>query len=241
MNIPKLLRDETNTKIINKDEVINYIISDTNLEELKIYLSLLETQKKVDKSEVQDIIDVLKNKLYNNNNFKYNYDKVCNDFDKLGDFYEENITYIKNYMDEINVGNYINSEIVIKFMEYCINREINGFQNKLYSQKLFDEFISYYKNNSNKYNEVLSNKLNDIILKKESLLNSTDNNSMDYKEDNYLSRTQILSLSPTNNKGYNLTEEDLKLNKSAFIATTIILESSLAIILIILLVLLFNR
>ena len=81
MNIPKLLRDETNTKITNKEEIINYINSDNNLEELKVYLSLLENQQKVDRSEVEEIINVLKNKLYNNNEFNYKYDLLSNDFD----------------------------------------------------------------------------------------------------------------------------------------------------------------
>ncbi len=241
MNIPKLLRDETNTKITNKEEIINYINSDNNLEELKVYLSLLENQQKVDRSEVQEIINVLKNKLYNNNEFNYKYDLVSNDFDALADFYEENISFITKYMNKLNSGNYTNVNIVIKFMEYCINREINGFQNKLNTQNIFDGFITYYKNNSNNYNENFRNIMNDIISKKDNLLNSTDNNAMDYKEDNYLSRTQVLSLSPTSKKGYNLTEEDLKLNKAAFVATTIILEFSLAAILIVSLIILFNR
>lgn len=241
MNIPKLLRDETNTKIINREEIINYIDNDNNLEELKVYLSLLEKQEKVNRSEVEEIISVLKNKLYNNNEFNYKYDLVCNDFDALADFYEENISYIKEYMKEINNGNYINNNIVIKFMEYCINRELNGFQNKLRTQNLFDQFISHYRNNINNYNENFKNIMNDIISKKDNLLNSTDNNAMDYKEDNYLSRTQVLSLSPSTNKGYNLTEEDLKLNKAAFVATTIILEFSLAAILVVALIILFKR
>lgn len=241
MNIPKLLRDETNTKIINREEIINYINNDNNLEEQKVYLSLLEKQEKVNRSEVEEIISALKNKLYNNNEFNYKYDLVCNDFDALADFYEENISYIKEYMKEINNGNYINSNIVIKFMEYCINRELNGFQNKLHTQNLFDQFISHYINNINNYNENFKNIMNDIISKKDNLLNSTDNNAMDYKEDNYLSRTQVLSLSPSTNKGYNLTEEDLKLNKAAFVATTIILEFSLAAILVVALIILFKR
>ncbi len=241
MNIPKLLRDETNTKIINREEIINYIDNDNNLEELKVYLSLLEKIEKFYRSEVEEIISVLKNKLYNNNEFNYKYDLVCNDFDALADFYEENISYIKEYMKEINNGNYINNNIVIKFMEYCINRELNGFQNKLRTQNLFDQFISHYRNNINNYNENFKNIMNDIISKKDNLLNSTDNNAMDYKEDNYLSRTQVLSLSPSTNKGYNLTEEDLKLNKAAFVATTIILEFSLAAILVVALIILFKR
>ena len=56
---------------------------------------------------------------------------------------------------------------------------------------------------------------------------------MDFKEDDYLSRTQVLRLSPNKNNGYNLTEDDLLLNSKAFVATTIILEASLAIALII--------
>ena len=63
---------------------------------------------------------------------------------------------------------------------------------------------------------------------------------MDYKEDNYLTRTQVLSLSPTTNKGYNLTEDDLKLNTKAFVATTIILEVTLALALIIALIIIFK-
>ena len=241
MNIPKLLRDETNTKITNKEEIINYINSDNNLEELKVYLSLLENQQKVDRSEVEEIINSLKNKLYNNNEFNYKYELVCNDFNALADFYEENISNIKEYMIEANTGNYTNINIVIKFMEYCINSEINGFQNKLNTQNLFDEFISYYKNNINNYNENFRNIMNDIIYKKNNILNSTDNNAMEYKENDYLSRTQVLSLSPISNKGYKLTEEDLKINKAAFVATTIILEFSLVSIFIISLVILFNR
>lgn len=237
MSIPKLKRDITNTKIINKDEVINYINSSNEIDELNRYLNLLLEQNKVDKSEVIDIINCLKNKLNVSNNFDIEYNNVKDDFDKLNEFYESNLFYVENCMKNINDVKC--SRVVVNFMQYAINREKEYIQNKKEVQELFDYFINYYKDNRDKFSLDMQNVMDKIILDKESLLNRVSNDD-DYIENDYLSRTQVLSLGPSK-KGYNLTDDDLKLNSKAFIATTIVLEASLALGLIIALMFIFNR
>lgn len=237
MSIPKLKRDITNTKIINKDEVINYINNSNEIDELNRYLNLLLEQNKVDKSEVIDIINCLKNKLNVSNNFDMEYNSVKDDFDKLNEFYESNLFYVENCMKNINDVKC--SKVVINFMRYALNREKEYVQNKKEVQELFDYFINYYKENRDKFSLDLQNVMDKIIFDKESLLNRVSSDD-DYIENDYLSRTQVLSLSPSK-KGYNLTDDDLKLNSKAFIATTIVLEASLALGLIIALMFIFNR
>lgn len=235
MSIPKLVRDETKTKIINKNEVISYINNSENYLELKEYLTKLENQNKVDKNELIDIIEAVKNKLLTEESIINEYELIKNDFDKLADFYESNIEYIRHCMYNMNINNI---KFVIDFMKYCLLRQQNGFQNKFKSQITYNEFKNYYINNKEKFSEKLQSIFDDILNEENNIINNV-NIEDDYKEDNYLTRTQVLSLSH-NNKGYNLTEEDLKLNSKAFVATTIILEATLAIGLIIALIFVFK-
>lgn len=229
MNIPKLKRDITNTKIINKEEIISFINSYDNIEELSEYYTLLKKQNKVDMIEVSDIIHCLEKKL--SNSYEYKYNKVKDDFDLLGDFYENNIYVIEQFFDEICDNKFDNTSKLCSFLEYCMLRQKNGFQNKIKSQMLFDKICNIYINNEYNFPESLKQIIEKIMIEQKELLDKFS--SDDYKENDYLSRTQILSLSNKSNKEYNLTEDDLKLNSKAFIATTIILEGTLVLGLII--------
>lgn len=242
MNIPKIKRDITNTTITNKQEIMDFINSYDNIDELRIYLKLIEGQNKVDKSEVKPIIEVVKNRINSVTN-KYNeYDNIKQDFDKLNEFYDNNTDFILSCMRNVNKNNLdsTNVRIVIDFLKFCLEKEQNGYQNSLKVQNLFNDYLNYYSNNKDKFSDNIRLVLDEIILKKEDILNSIDNTAMDYKEDDYLSRTQVLRLSPNKNNGHNLTEDDLLLNSKAFVATTIILEASLAIALIIALIIVFK-
>ena len=240
MNIPKLKRDATNTKIINSDEIMNYITYDNDLNELSLYLKLLLQQTKVNKEEVSEIIKACEIRIDELNSFKNKYNLIKDDFDKLSDFYEENSECLLLYMREVFNKNYSHLDDIVHFFKYCLLRQQNGFQNKLRTQNIFNEFCDYYISNRDRFDQNLRQEFDNLIEEKNKLLDSVDESAMDYKEDNYLTRTQVLSLSPTTNKGYNLTEDDLKLNTKAFVATTIILEVTLALALIIALIIIFK-
>lgn len=240
MNIPKLKRDTTNTKIINSDEIINYITYDNDLNELTLYLKLLLQQTKVNKEEVSEIIKACEIRIDELNSFKNKYNLIKDDFDKLNDFYEENSECLLLYIREVFNKNYSHLDDIVHFFKYCLLRQQNGFQNKLRTQNVFNEFCDYYISNRDRFDQNLRHEFDNLIEEKNKLLDSVDESAMDYKEDNYLTRTQVLSLSPTTNKGYNLTEDDLKLNARAFVATTIILEVTLALALIIALIIIFK-
>ena len=240
MNIPKLKRDTTNTKIINSDEIINYITYDNDLNELSLYLKLLLQQTKVNKEEVSEIIKACEIRIDELNSFKNKYNLIKDDFDKLSDFYEENSECLLLYMREVFNKNYSHLDDIVHFFKYCLLRQQNGFQNKLRTQNIFNEFCDYYISNRDRFDQNLRQEFDNLIEEKNKLLDSVDESAMDYREDNYLTRTQVLSLSPKTNKGYNLTEDDLKLNTKAFVATTIILEVTLALALIIALIIIFR-
>lgn len=119
-------------------------------------------------------------------------------------------------------------EMFNNFLRFCVQFESKGRQNYPNTQRIFDKFYTFQKNNG-KYlkKDKTQEVLNSIIDAHDFILNKTDETSMDYRENNYIS-AKTLSLTNSSNKGHALTEENpLELNKAAFITTTIILEATL--------------
>lgn len=234
MNWPKELiikRDETNTKVDNKLEIISFIDSYNDIDVLENYLSSLKAQTKLDMSEVVDIIDTTQNRL---NFLKKELEDFVNSsksIEDLSEFYEENIIFVNNIVDEYIYKQNISSqkmEIMLNFLNFCINREKESLQNKLNSQNVFNKFYNFFKNNNA---ELVNNKykilLNSIVDARDIILNKKDESAMEYSEVGY---TKVLV--PSKNEGYKLIESDdniTKLGSAAFITTSIILQATLII------------
>lgn len=129
--------------------------------------------------------------------------------------------------------------MLVDFLKFCVENEKNNVQNSRNTQEVFEYFINKYNGENvkdKKYKEVLDN----IKNAHNAILNTTDKNAMDYREKNYLTAKE-LTLKTNITNGHSLTKDDeniTKLNSAAFIATTIVLEATLAIGLIISLIVL---
>ena len=239
MNIPKIKRDETNTKIVNRDEIINYIKFYEEENNLNSYKNALLTQNKVSGEEVKSIIDAIDYRL----ELFRKYNTVRSDFNTLGEFYKDNLNYIKDCFKELYKSNYLASNvenILIDYLNYCVSKEELGIQNDLETQNIFNEYKYNYDSGNFKDESNFQNKVSDIMKRKDALLNKTDDNATDYKETNYLSQTQVLNLSPTINPGHSLTENNESQKYGGFIFTSIILQSSIVLALILSLIALFK-
>lgn len=241
MEIPKIKRDETKTKITNKNEIINFIMYYLNTNNLISYKNALETQTKISHTEVIDLISTINQKLKLYNEFK----NLNNDYETTLNFFNQNIKTLEKYFNEYifnsNIDNVLKN-LFISFLNFSMSNEENGLQNNLNIQNLFNKTKMLFENKEYNNDIELDNeyisKIKSIYDRKDTLLNKSDNSAMDYKEDNYLSRTQVLSKTPYIINGHNINDEDLKV--SGFVLTTIILEFSLVGTLITLLVLLFK-
>ncbi len=242
MEIPKIKRDETNTKIINKKEIINFIKYYANETILLKYKNALNNQTKVSANEVKEIIDAIQDRL----DFFKKYNEVSKNYIELNEFYKTNINILNDYFNLIIISNKLDLQIqtlLINFLNFCISNEENGIQNDLNIQNLFNKFKRVFENKKNNQefkNEEIEfyNQVNDLMNRKDNLINKIDDSAMDYKENDYLTRTQVLSKSLYNIGKHNLEEPDI--NVRGFIATTIILESSLILTLIVSLIIIFK-
>lgn len=239
--IPKIKRDETNTKIINRDEIIRSIYYYENINSLPSYKNALLTQSKVDISEVQSIIDAVDYRidLFNK------YENSKNEYNTLEQFFSSNLNYINNGFKELEVSNNLNNsveELLINFLNYCMTNEEEGIQNVYQEQVIFDNYKNRFdmlKNNNYILDGSFHSKVIDIMNRKDNKINKIDDSANDYKDNDYLSRTQLL-LTPNVNAGHRLTEDDNTQKYGGFIITSIVLQSSILLALILSLFALFN-
>lgn len=232
----KLKRDETNTKIINKEEVIELVGENYHLILLENYLSQLKNQTKVDMSEVESIIDALEKRIEEIKTFNEVLEISKEDSNQLALFYETNIEFINGIIDiytkETENENLLDKrtmKILIDFLMFSVNKIKNNEINYRKTQETFEKF---YENNKYQKDKVYGELLKSIKEAYISILNKVDETSMDYREKDYKSLSLINNL----NNGYKLTEDDeniTKLNTAAFITTAIVLQGSLVLGLII--------
>lgn len=203
-------RDETNTKVINREEVINFINNCYYLKLLENYLSQLNEQTKVDKSEVQSIIDALYKRINEIKSFINSYENIKENNEELKLFYESNIAFINGIIDNYNREDLDKRtmKILIDFLRFCVTIIKNNEINHKETQMSFERFYSNNKYLSDlEYGSLLKSIYDEYIL----ILNKVDENSMNYVENNY-----------NLDNDHDITE----LGSGAFIATTVILEAT---------------
>jgi len=224
----KLKRDETNTKIINKEEVIKLVGENYHLILLENYLSQLKNQTKVDMSEVEGIIDALEKRIEEIKSYNDGLETSKEDTNQLSLFYETNIDFINGIIDiykkdEENLLDKKTMKILIDFLMFSVNKIKNNEINYRRTQETFEKFYMDNKYLDDKvYGELLKSIYDEYIY----ILNKVDQTSMDYKEKDY----------KTINNDYNSNVEgsDITgLNSAAFITTAIVLQGTLVLGLII--------
>lgn len=102
MNWPKELiikRDVTNTKVANKESVIEFINMCYDLDILEKYLLSLKSQNKLEPNELIDIIDSTQDRINEIKKFQKRYEEVKNDEEALSKFYEENYKFVEGLVD----------------------------------------------------------------------------------------------------------------------------------------------
>ena len=216
MNVPKIKRDITKTKIINSDEIITYLKYYMEDFTLPNYKNALLNQEKVSEDEVKPFIDVIDTRI----NMFNDYNNIKEDFDKLEVFFSENISYIKGSIKELYSTNSISiatENLITGFLNYLITNEESGIQNNLEFQNIFDTYKKKFDNKEFVPKIYFYNKIKDIMDRKDSLLNKTDQDANDYFE------------KEIDDNSY-----------GGFIFTSIILESSIVLALIISLIILFK-
>ena len=241
MNLPRELiikRDSSRIKISNKENIIEFINSYDNAEVLESYLRALQNQKKLPEEEVSDIIKTTELRLDEieapTNNFLNQYNEIKEDNNILANFYETQIFYMNSIFNDIKQKKANDKQITImlNFLRFCVDREKNEqLQNYRGTQVLFDKFFKEYREGifvlDSKYIEIVET----IAQIKFEVINKTDDSAMDYAESGYQT-AKTYTLINNANKGHALTEEATKLNSAAFIATTIVLEATAIITLI---------
>ena len=253
MEIPSIKLNSEKNKIENIDSLKSYINSYNNLEELAIYYDKLIEQTKVPTNVLNELIDFVKSRLDVLNYFYSGYkDVVTKDNTEYKDnirfFLNDNIHLIESLKNSMmNNTNLSDSMcyLIKEFLNHAIDTEDKyHLINSSEISKLFTEF-SIIINTKIKNNYFKSDKerqfyyeIKEIIDKKNSIINKKQEED-DYKDNDYLSRTQVLKFSPSSSLGHSLTEED-SFKYGGYIVTTILLESTLALALIILLILLFK-
>lgn len=223
----KLKRDETNTKIINKDDAIKLVGENYHLILLENYLSQLKNQTKVDMSEVEGIIDALEKRIEEIKIFNDSLEMSKEDTNQLSLFYETNIEFINGIIDiykkdEENLLDKKTMKILIDFLMFSVNKIKNNEINYRRTQETFEKF---YMDNKYLEDKVYGELLKSIKEAYISILNKVDESSMEYKEKDY----KTLSLINTSNSKYitNKEEDITKLNTAAFITTAIVLQGTL--------------
>ena len=216
MGVPKIKRDDTKSRIINKEEIIKYIKFNMEESTLLNYKEALLTQTKVSTVEVSDLVNSIDDRLH----FFNEYNKYKNDNNVLGTFYKNNINSLKEYFNELFMNNNIAIQIenlLTNFLDYCVINEENNIQNDLELQRLFDTYKTKFDKREFVPKMYFYNKVNDIMERKNKQLNRVDETAQDYIE----------PADEVNSYG-------------GFILTSIIMEVSLILTLIISLILLFR-
>ena len=203
MSVPKIKRDITNTKITNKDEIINYIKYYMEDDSLLKYKEALYNQTKIDYEEVKTIVNTIDFRRYLSSELEYKKEKV-------EQIYNINFDYIKKSFRELYKTNDIAfslEKILIDFLDYCVTNEENGIQNNLKFKDVLNEFK--YRFDSKEYVPRIHfyNEEKNIIDRINALINKTDSAANDYKE----------------------KETNENNNYGGFILTSIIIESSIII------------
>ena len=217
MSVPKLKRDETRTKIINKLEVIKYIKYYMEDSTLVNYKDALINQSKVDYNEVKDIIDEIDKRI----DFFKEYNKIKVYSLTLKEFYKNNLDYFNECFHELFKTNNVSLSIenmLTNFLNYVVTNEENGIQNDLEMQNIFNDYKNKFDNKEFVPKLYFFNKIKDIMERKDKILNKVDDNANDYVE----------------------IEVNDESTVGGYVLTTIILESSIAIILAIILITLFR-
>ena len=236
--IPKIKLDESKKHIVNKEEMIEYINYYVNKEQLDYLKNELSIQKKVSMDEVKDLIEAIDEriKIFNN------YNIIKNDYNGLNTFYRSNLTYLGNSFmacEKHDLDKEV-EDLLYSFFKYTITNEDNHIQNDIYSQELFNKLKNIYDNTKESSIPSFYNRIQDIMKLKDSIINRIDESANDYSD---LTKTTVLRLSNSNNPGHSLTEEDEidKTKIGGFIVTSIILQSSIILALILSLISLFNK
>lgn len=238
MNLPRELiikRDSTRVKLTNKESIIEFVESYDNAEVLEQYLNALKSQQKLKTEEIDEIIKNVETRIneleLNTNKFLNQYNEIKEDNNSLANFYETQIFYLNGIFNNIKHGKSTDKEIniMLKFLRFCVDREKNEqLQNYRGTQILFDNFFKEYREGifilEEKYIEVVEK----IAKIKFEVINKTDDSAMDYAESGYQT-AKTYTLTNNTNKGHALTEEATKLNSAAFIATAIVLQTTILI------------
>ena len=241
MNLPRELiikRDSSRIKLTNKESIIDFIKTYDNTEILEKYLYALKNQQKLKTDEIEEIITSTETRIneleLNTNNFINQYNEIKNDNNMLANFYETQIFYLNGLFNDIkqNKANDKKINIILNFLRFCVDREKNEqLQNYRGTQMLFDNFFQEYREGTfvldSKYIEIIET----IAKIKFEVINKVDDSAMDYRESGYQT-AKTYTLTNKTNTGHALTEEATKLNSAAFIATTIVLEATAIITLI---------
>lgn len=210
---------DINGNIINSDSIIRFIknIEDKNL--LISYLNNLMNNPKLEGINTSTILIALKEQIVS----------LSKD--------ENTLEILNKIVDNIEIGQSIpeaEMNYLTNFLNICINNEEQGIINKDYLQKLFDRVYNYIINSGNYINEAIKN----IIDRKTALLNKASSEGMSE------SNSYVKSLTPPKARGHALTVDEDPLSfksTAAFVATTIILEGSLVLGLILGLIALVNK
>ena len=102
MNYPKELiikRDSTNTKVVNKFEIVDFINNYYEINILEGYLFSLKTQDKLEPIELEEIIDATQKRILVIKNYLDSYELIKNDELKLVEFYESNFKFIEGLIN----------------------------------------------------------------------------------------------------------------------------------------------
>ena len=185
--------------------------------------------------------------IINNTNYIEN---IIKEFNEIGNDYGKTIQFYNNYFDFINLSFeklYDNVDLsqsildfIYKFLDFCISNEENGLINNNKFQLLFNEFKYNFESNGIQLSDENYNKFKVIVDRKNNIINKIDTDADNYRENDYLSRTQVLNLGSNNNKRHGFTSDEDNNNYGGFIVTSIVLQASLVLSLIISLIILFK-
>lgn len=102
MNWPNELiikRDATNTKVINRENIIRFIDKFCDLYILENYLSALQSQNKVNHEELKEIIVVTEERIELIKKYSEAYEKCKTNNESLASFFEDNFHFFRNMID----------------------------------------------------------------------------------------------------------------------------------------------
>ncbi len=217
------IRLDQDKNIVNKESIISYINDMDNKNLLINYLNAVISDPSLVGVNISDILLAIKERI------------------TLIDKNESTFSLLNNIISNIIDGKIVpTSELnyLTNFLNVCVKNEEEGIINSVATQRVFDRFYSYASISKNYITEDIKN-----ILARKDLLNSRAyyDDYNDYDTSQSKSNVKVLSKTNNNTLGHPLTDDDYHLNKAAFVATTIILEGSLVLALILGLIALVNK